>query len=229
MICAAHSLRRLVAVLAALLLLAAIGMLQRTLTGAKDPSWFKESLTYLPQSERLKPYLLGYETTFANYLWIRTVLYFGHHYQTDNDYSWLISMVDMVTRLNPQFYPAYEFAGLMLPEYCHSAGASRVILERGISSITEKRWKLLYYLSWLYYREYGDRLRAAECLERAAHEEEIPPLLVGLAATYYSGAGDHERGVQFLQTMYRTTENPQVKRYVEHKLQAYVRAQGLPH
>ena len=41
-------------------------------------------------------------------------------------------MVDIITRLNPYFYPAYEFAGIMIPITCNNPEAARVILERDL-------------------------------------------------------------------------------------------------
>ncbi len=88
----------------------------------------------VPQDERLRYGLLGFETTFAHILWLKTILYFGDHKLTDNKFPWIVKMVDLITRIHPDFYPAYEFAGVMIPEICNDPDAARVILERGLFS-----------------------------------------------------------------------------------------------
>jgi len=94
-------------VLVAVSLFAAIAPVQRRLTAAKSPEWLQQRMSYLPKSDILKPLLLGFHATYANYLWFRTVNYFGTHYISDKSYPWLVQVVDMVTRLNPWFEPAY--------------------------------------------------------------------------------------------------------------------------
>jgi hypothetical protein len=189
-----------------------ISLTQKRLTGCKD----------LPRTDKLKPYLLGFESTFANYLWIRTMLYFGAHYNSDKDYRWLTGMVDMVTRLNPRFYPAYEFAGLMLPTYSNNPDAARIILNRGINHLTDHHYHLYFYLGWLYYNSYHDLEMAANYLSIAAGCDKAPPYITGLVATLYARAGRKEMAEEFLRSLYQTSENPAVRRTIERKIAALV-------
>ncbi|MDD5675242.1 MAG: hypothetical protein PHC61_13820, partial [Chitinivibrionales bacterium] len=68
---------------------------QAHLTARRDRGWMLERMTYLPQSDRLKPLLCGFTTAFADFLWIKTTLYFGGHNLTDKQYPYLINQVDM--------------------------------------------------------------------------------------------------------------------------------------
>lgn len=193
---------------------------QQKLTGIKNDEWLKERMTYLPESNTLQPYLLGFSTTYANYLWIRTILYFGEHYDTDKDYTWLVTMVDMVTRLNPYFYPAYEFAGVMLPSFSNDPDAARIILNRGISYLGDTKYSLPFYLGWLYYDKYDDYEQAAQYLTLAAHNKSAPPFYTALAASFYANAGKKDYALQFLYTAYYSSENPAVKKTVKDKIAA---------
>jgi hypothetical protein len=169
---------------------------------------------------------MGFHAAYADYMWIKTTLYFGAHFLTDQQYRWLTHLVDLVTRLNPNFYPAYEFAGLMIPDICQDPAAARVILERGVSSSVNNKWKLWYYLGMLYYRYYDDKKDAAQCLARAATQPNAPGFkLAGIAAAMFRKGGASGEGREFLEFMYATSENPEVKRYVLAKLKAYVKAQ----
>jgi hypothetical protein len=195
---------------------------QNRLTRTRLDYYAPSSMAYVPQTEKIKPFLMGFSSVYADYLWIRTTLYFGSHFMTDRQYPWLVHMVDFVTRLNPNFYPAYEFAGLMIPDVCHDPDAARVILERGISSNLEKKWKLLYYLGMVYYLYYDDKKSAASCFARAATLQNAPVYkLAGIAATMFKKAGAPEEGREFLEFIFVTSENPEVKRYIGDKLRVF--------
>jgi len=202
-------------------LLGSIAVMQNRITREKDASWYRQSMAFLPQSDRIAPYLMGFQTTYAAFLWIKTTLYFGSEYMGPRQFSWLIAMIDMVTRLNPRFFPAYEFAALFLPDYCKNPDAARTILDRGISNVGQRRWKLLFYRGWIEYRYQHDYLRAAEYLGRAAREKGVPPYIAGLAATFYQNAGMKNMGRIYLQSLYLSAEDPKVKRYVEKELKKF--------
>jgi hypothetical protein len=120
---------------AVVVIFGSIVVLQNRLTGLSRSSEVPQSMAYLPESDKIIPWFLGFQTVVGDYLWIRTTLYFGGHLLKDRQYPWLLSMVDMVTKLNPRFYPAYEFAGLLLPDVCKNLDAAKILLQRGISAI----------------------------------------------------------------------------------------------
>jgi hypothetical protein len=195
---------------------------QNRLTDIRSKHRAPPSMAFVPQSDKIKPYLLGFHTAYADYMWIRTTLYFGSEYLSGGQYKWLVHMVDLVTRLNPDFYPAYEFAGLMIPDVCNDPEAAKVILSRGISSGVTKKWKLWFYLGMIYYRYDDNKKEAAACLERAVEQPQAPGFrLAGIAAAMFRKAGAPQEGKEFLEFIYATSENPEVKRYVQGKLKAY--------
>lgn len=196
-----------------------ISAIQQKLTSMKRDAWFTERMSYLPKSEALKPYLLGFSSTYANYLWIKTILYFGTHYESDRDYTWLVTMVDIVTKLNPYFYPAYEFAGVMLPNYCQAPDAARIILQRGLTHLGISKYSIPFYLGWIYYEQYNDYGQAAQYLALASHNPKAPPFYSALAASLYTDAGKRDHAVEFLYSAYYASENPAVKQTVRNKIE----------
>ncbi len=188
----------------------------RTVAGEQ---WKPESMTYLPQGERIKPAFLGFEATAAHYLWIRTVLYFGGHFMGDREFSWLTDMIDIITRLCPWFYPAYEFAGLMIPDHCGNPEAARIILERGLTHLGATRWKLAFMTGMVHYRYYGDRKTAAGYFARAAMVKGAPrEKLASLAHDFYTGAGSAAEGLSFLLFAYETAESPEARANLAEKI-----------
>ncbi|MDR0307551.1 MAG: hypothetical protein LBI42_12050 [Chitinispirillales bacterium] len=200
-------------------LFSGIVFVNKRLTASRAVHSTFENMTFLPGSERIKPFMLGFNTTYAHYLWIRTVLYSGEKFMGDRQFDWLVQMIDMITRLHPHFHEAYEFAGLMIPDLCDNPDAARIILERGMNVLGNRRWNIPFYLGMLYYRYYDDPQRAGAYISMAA---SIPSphsgKLASLAATFYNNAGMGAQGLAMLYFLYETSENPDVKRHIESKI-----------
>ncbi len=179
------------------------------------------SMAYVPESEKIRPWFLGFHTAFADFLWIKTTIYFGSHLLGDRQFPWLLKMIDMVNRLNPYFYPAYEFGGLLVPEICHNPQAAKIILERGVCSKLDKKWKLYFYLGMLNYKYFNDYPRAAVCIATAAQLPGAPvEKLSSIAESIFSKSAGSAQGELFMRFMYSTSENPEVRRYLNNKFKA---------
>jgi hypothetical protein len=128
-------------------------------------------------------------------------------------------MIDIVTKLDPYFYPAYEFGGIMIPQYTPRPDAAIIILNRGILRLGKRQsYKLPFYLGWLYYTNYGDCDMASHYLALASHYPSAPPFLPALAASLYVRAGKKESAQAFLAAAYQAAENPMVKRSIAEKI-----------
>jgi hypothetical protein len=190
--------------------------LQNRLSAISKTFQVPPSMAYLPESEKIRPWLLGFHTAFADYLWIKTTLYFGSHLLGDHQFPWLVHMVDIVTRLNPNFYPAFEFGGLLVPEICNNPNAGRIILERGVCAPFEKKWKLYFYLGMLHYKYFNDYEKAALCIATAAQLPGAPKdKLSSIAESMDKKAASLRSAEQF---MYSTSENPEVRRFLGDKI-----------
>lgn len=175
----------------------------------------EESVTYLPSNKSIKPFLLGYETSFANYLWIRTVIYFGDHYSGDHDFKWLDDMVDIISKLNPYFYPVYEFSGLMIPEMTGNIDLARIILERGIFYLGDRKWNPAFYLGMIYYKYYNDKITAAQYFTIAINAKNAPTeKLINLAKAFLTEADNTEKSLAMTAFLYQTSDNPEVKKFL---------------
>lgn len=181
--------------------------------------WVKEQLTAVISSPDIIPYLLGFESVFADYLWIKTMLYVGENIQGDNSGVWLKSMLKAVNMLNPSFYPSYEFAAVMLPNITGEWEAARLILENGIPHINDSKKRFMYfYLGWIYYTKYQDYERAARLFAFASKDPKSPPHWAQLSATMLSEAGKTEQGILFLMDLYESSDDPQVRNTLREKI-----------
>jgi hypothetical protein len=189
--------------------------LQNRLSALSATRNIPASMAFVPESEKIRPMFLGFEKVYADYLWIKTTIYFGGHIMTDRRFPWLVRMVDIVTKLNPGFYPAYEFGGLILPKFCDNPDAARVILQRGVSCCNDKKWKLYFYLGMLYFEKYSDPVKAAMCVATASQLPGAPQIkLESLATALYNKAPDAEKKGRFLELLYGASENPEVRRHL---------------
>ncbi|NLD91837.1 MAG: hypothetical protein GX639_04120 [Fibrobacter sp.] len=210
--------------IAVILIAGGIYCSQTYLSKNTDPGWKTESFSYLPDNERIKDVLLGYETTVSHYLWIRSVIYFGEHYKGDKRYLWIVNMLDIITKLNPLFYPAYEFAGVLLPDITTNPDIPRILLERGLTKLNNRQWNIAFYTGMLYYQKYSDTYTAAKYFEMASRfNSPHKAKYATLAAAFYKKSGLEKDGLNFLLFMYETSDNPEVKRHLKEKIEHYVK------
>ncbi len=191
--------------------------------GRMTGSFGKEKLEMfsdIPVSEKIAPLLLGYKTTYANYLWIRTMLYFGSHYHGNKDFHELVAMTDIVTKLNPRFYPAYEFAGLMLPECTDRYNEAKTIVKRGITVFGSEKIMLPFYIAMIDLNRLHDTAEAASYMMTAAKNPMAKPYMIKLAATLLSKSNKVNLAKEFLYDSYESAENPAVKRAILDKIKS---------
>jgi len=210
-----------------ILLFSGIVLVKKQLNIVRSAAPAIESMAFLPGNERIKPFMLGFNTTYAHYLWIKTVIYSGEHLMGDRQFDWLIQKIDIITRLHPHFHEAYEFAGLMIPDLCNNPDAARIILERGMNVLGSRRWHIPFYLGMLYHQHYNDNERAAAYISMAA---SVPGnhqgRLASLAAAFYNRAGREADALSVLYFLYETSENPEVRRHIESKILEFEKAGG---
>jgi hypothetical protein len=208
----------------ALVIAGGIYCTQTYLAKQTDPRWKTERFSYLPDNEHIKDFLLGYETTVSHYLWIKSMIYFGDHYKGDKHYLWIVNMLDIITKLNPLFYPAYEFAGVLLPDITTNPDICRILLERGLTKLNNRQWNIAFYLGMLYYQKYNDMYAAATYFQMASRfNSPHKAKYASLAAIFFKKSGLEKYGLDFLVFMYETSDNPEVKRHLREKIDNYMR------
>ncbi|WP_035239740.1 tetratricopeptide repeat protein [Desulfobacter vibrioformis] len=180
----------------------------------KYPCFSYEDLSYLPSGKFLKGAALGYDEILGDLLWIKALGYFGRHSATDQNYTWLGHILDIVTTLDPLYQPPYEFGGIVLAADAGDVDSSIALLKKGMEHVPSNHPRY-YYLpfflafDYMYYKR--DYLTAARYLELAAKFPQSPPYLPNLVARLYADADSPEVAVPFLQEMIQSTENPDLK------------------
>jgi hypothetical protein len=203
-------------VLALALLVGAQGV--REVATSERSRWPKVSDTPYAPSAAAAPYVtLGYRELAADLLWVRLRAYFGGDKSTA---AGVRGLVDAIVAVDPQFEPAYEFAGRAiswvqggptLDDRLWSIG----VLERGIEQFPAS-WKLakLAGETYLVDLETDDpaqktawKTRGVELLDRAIHMPGAPRNLGTLVAYVRTELGQQERAVEGLMELIRTTDD----------------------
>jgi len=222
--------RLLISLTIIIALFAGITAAKVRLTAMRSEMSVLESMAYLPGSERIKPFMLGFNTTYAHYMWIKAMIYTGEELDSERQFEWLVQMIEMITRLHPHFNEAYEFAGLMIPDLCHNPDAARIILERGMNVFGTSKWNIPFYLGMLHHKYYNDPKLAAASFSIAAQAPgDHQGKLARLAATFYDNAGRDADAIDVLAFLYETSENPEVKKHIAGKIEeilAKIQAEG---
>tara|TARA_Y100000031_G_C8158353_1_gene355682 strand:+ start:109 stop:1008 length:900 start_codon:yes stop_codon:yes gene_type:complete len=180
-----------------------------------------EDMKYLPSGQFLKGAALAYDELFADYLWIKALVYFGEHYQTDKAYEWLYHLLDIVVTLDPYFEYAYELGGIVLAYWIKDVNHSIKLLKKGMINVpkTHKRyWTIPFFLgfNYMYYKK--DFSAAARYLEQASKYPGHPRYLPFLVARLYANDRDPEIAIKFLTEIYHSTENEKAKKDIQKRI-----------
>ncbi len=194
---------------------------------------FPESVDvlYLPSDTALHLFSLGHKEALANLLWVKTVLYFGERMMTNRDYTYLTDYLDAVLTLNPRFRRVYLWAGAVMMYNLRqitneSVWASIHYLERG-AEVFPGDWEILFSLASNYLRELQSddpaqvaewRQKGANYLWQAANVGGGPHYLHSLAAHVWSEEGRWEVAFRRLQSIYTSTDNPEIRESVEQRM-----------
>ena len=165
---------------------------------------------YVPPSSFLKAISLGYQHTFADVLWFRTINYFGRHHRGDRTYPWLAYMCDVVTDLDPSAEDVYAFGGIILPWEADRIDEGIALLEKGSRSLPFS-WRLRYLLGFSYYFFRNDLSAASRNLEAAARLPDAPEFLTRMTATILAAHEGADNAIEFLTQVARESPDPEMR------------------
>jgi len=149
---------------------------------------------FVPSAAFFLDFSPSFRTSVADAYYLSMVQYYGEHVSGDGRLDSLPQMVDLVTRLSPQFTRAYMFGAFALMD-AGRPDAGYEILKRGFKE-NPGDWHFPAYLGFFAYR-YGQGkvkdLTAARWYEKAAAIPGSPAYLPRLAATLTAKGGDEEK------------------------------------
>ena len=168
------------------------------------------TLSYLPKGEYLKVAVLGYRQLAADLLWLQVVQQIGVREQTSEGYLWVYRATDTLTDLDPTFTYAYQAVGAVLGVWGNHPQESVSLLKKGLEN-NPTSWEMALLLGYDYFYEIGDYASAAHYLRMAAELPGSPGYISPLTARMLVEAGDPQAALDFLQGMYRRTNDERGK------------------
>jgi hypothetical protein len=187
----------------------------------KYPPIVIEDLLYLPSGKFLKGAALGFDEMLADLLWIKAIGYFGGHSATDQDYTWLSHILEIVTTLDPFFQYPYEFGGVILAMEIGDVDKSNILLEKGMENVSKSHkryWYFPFYLAFNYMYHKDDYKTAAYYLEIASKFPQSPDYIPLLVSRLYADADSPEIAVTFLTEMINSTKKIELKEKLKLRL-----------
>lgn len=188
----------------AIVLLMTIAVLMQRQPSVSPRANHVEKLNYLPSGTFLKGMALGYDEALADFLWVRTIGYFGSHVKTDQDYTWLIHMLQLITELDPRYESPYEFAGVILPAELEDVDTAITFLKKGIRDIPRhnpRYWLQPFYLGFCYFIYKDQPIQAAQYYQQAAAFPKSPSYLPLLIGRLYAAENRPQDGISVIYQM----------------------------
>ncbi len=176
-------------------------------------------LSYYPSGEFLKPATLGHAETAADLAWLRAVQYYGEHRATDNRFSGMAHVFDILTSLSPRYRSAYVFGSFALAQEGRDFAAAERLMRRGLER-NPRSGTLFFEAGFLYYVKPGGRdlARAAEHFELAALQPDAPPQAARFAAFSRQAAGELEVAYALWAGVVESSPNRHLRELAEEKM-----------
>jgi Flp pilus assembly protein TadD len=150
-----------------------------------------EELSYYPSGRHLKAATFGHAESAADLAWLRAVQYYGAHRMTDNQFTQMAHVFDILTSLAPGFQPAYVFGAFALAQEGQDFRQAEALMLKGLDA-NPASGTLAFQLGFLYYVRPGGRelRRAGEMFERSSRQPDAPPQAARFAAFARQNSGD---------------------------------------
>jgi hypothetical protein len=179
-----------------------------------------EELSYYPSGRHLQPLTLGHAESAADLAWLRAVQYYGEHRSTDNRFTRMYHVFDILTSLSPGFVPAYVFGAFALAQEGKDFARAERLMLNGIEA-NPRSGRLAFELGFLYYVRPGGRelRRAAEYFEQASRQPDAPPQAARFAAFARQHAGDLRVAYELWAEVGEHSENRYLREIAEQEMQ----------
>ena len=161
-------------------------------------------------SDVLKAVSLNQEALIADILWLKVIQYIGEKKQSEKGWEWFYHNINVITDLDPNFYLAYQFSGLILAVFADKPDQSITILKKGVKNNPDN-WFMYFLLGYNYFNEVKDYKKAAFYIKQASLIDGSPSFLKFFATSLYSSAGDPEDGIIFTESLLKQATDEEMK------------------
>lgn len=221
------------ATLAAFLAIALLAPLSDRLRGGAHARFTSaqryEDVYYLPPTEWLRVFSLGYDEALADLIWMRALVYFGEEFQHAGALHYVFEYAEAIEALDPRFLEVYRWlgmAGLYRPQAITPEDVERSVafMERG-ARIFPEDGKLAWNIGAALVFELPPLLDDDAAIRRA-QARGVPYLMTALRlgaapewaaltnASVLAQIGRQEQAARHLEEMYLATDDPDVREQI---------------
>lgn len=178
-----------------------------------------QALLFVPEPEQVRAASLGFAEPLSDLFWVRTVLVFGERFGNDDGprwNEWLRRMIAAVYTLDPAWRTPYFYGGTILRANGDVPASDTVFTEARANLPDDPFFPFSLGMNAYLYRD--DPATAAAFLAEAAALPEAPSWYAAAAAAMRQSSGDRAAGIQYLQEVGATTDNPAIRADTERQL-----------
>jgi len=192
-----------------------------------------QDIYYLPPTEWLPVFSLGYEKALCDLIWMKALIYFGEEIAHRGSVRHLYQYAESMIRLDKTFKPVYHWVSTSSIYRTGEVTVEDVrkaieFLQRGVRLFPNDA-DLSWDLGATYLYELAPMLtdraekteaqkRAIPYLQAAALRGAGPPWLALNNATQLEKLGKTEQAMRHLEALYSTTANPDTREQIENRL-----------
>jgi hypothetical protein len=162
----------------------------------------------------------GFPRIFSNLLWLRFIQASPTEKVPKGEISWIYYDLDTITTIDPDFYPAFEHAGIYLSVVTEDKQGAQLLLEKGVR-LHPNRWRLRAYLAYHYQFEIDQIDKAKEQYLAASTMEGAPALMGLLAARAIARTESIEQSIDFLESMKRSAPDEATKNRFQERIEVW--------
>jgi hypothetical protein len=178
-----------------------------------------DALLFVPEPAELRLAATGFEEPLASLFWVRTVLVFGERYDTARGGAWtewLHRMVSAVNTLDPTWRTAYFYGGTLLRVVGDIEGSDAVFTEATRNLPDDPFFPFSLGMNAYLYRD--DPATAGVFIGQAALLPGAPSWYAAAAAAMTARSGARDAGIDYLERVRATTDNPAIREDAERQL-----------
>jgi tetratricopeptide (TPR) repeat protein len=168
---------------------------------------------------------LGFGGLVADWYWMRSLQYVGRkviahegEIQIDDlsplNLNLLYPLLDTATTLDPQFYAAYEYGGIVLPAI--NADDAIKLLRKGMAN-DPSHWRYHQYLGYIYWKR-GDFIKASEVYAEGAKIPGVPRWMGEMSARMQAEGGSRALAREMYRRMMDEADDENVKELAARRL-----------
>lgn len=184
-----------------------------------DENMIKEDIVYIPADSSYYGFFsLANPDFVSDILWLRTAYYFGEHALTDKKYSYLFSLLDLITDLSPKWVDPYLFSAVILPVEVGDVDGGLFLIKKGLAN-HPNNWQLWFFKGYYMWKFKNEMFSASQDISKSATQPGAPMYLATLSASLATKAGQKEFARQFIEEVLQNADDPLQKRVLMDKLE----------